>query len=118
MEQSEIKVSGEIVRDWEFVCLNCGRIAFSMASASKALFCRNCETNLVPVWFPINVPRYAVPLRVSAECPYCWEPISVALPEGRVPLGRSVFTCRHCLGKVAVNFRKHPIAVKKARSGK
>ncbi len=118
MERPQVKVLDEIARDWEFVCMGCGRIAFSMASVAKALFCRNCNSELVPVWFPLNVPRYAVPIRISAECPHCWESLVVTLPPGKVPIGKTVFTCRHCLGKLTVNFRKHPIAINKAQEGK
>ncbi|HWJ03107.1 MAG TPA: hypothetical protein VNU93_05465 [Verrucomicrobiae bacterium] len=118
MEQPHVKVADQITKDWEFVCRGCGRIAFSMASASKALFCRNCNSDLVPIWLPLNVPRYAVPAKVSAECPYCFASLVVTLPPGKVPLGKTKFSCRHCLGELTVNFRKTPIAIKKARQGK
>lgn len=115
MENLQTKVMAEVAKDWEFVCMGCGRIAFSMASPAKALFCRNCGSELRPVWLPLNVPRYAVPVKTTATCPHCWESLVVTLPEGKVPFGKTIFTCRHCLGRFTVNFRKHPIAIGKAR---
>ncbi len=117
MEVTQVKANEEMAKDWEFVCMGCGRVVFSMASAAKALYCRHCQTELLPLWFPINVPRYAVPFRLSAECPYCWESLVITLPSGKVPFSKVSFTCRHCLGKVTVNFRKHPITLKRSYKG-
>jgi hypothetical protein len=118
VERLQTKVPDEVARDWEFFCIGCGKIAFSMASASKALYCRHCQADLVPIWFPINVPRYAVPRKFAVQCPHCWETLVVNLPPGKVPFGKTSHTCRHCLGKGTVNFRKRPIALQKAGSKK
>lgn len=115
MERLQVKGTDELAKDWEFVCTGCGRIVFSMASAAKALYCRHCQSELIPVWLPLNVPRYAVPVRVSTQCPHCWESLLITVSPEKIPFRASIFTCRHCLGRVEVNFRKQPISIKKAR---
>ncbi len=117
MDGLQTKIPDEVSRDGEYLCVGCGKTAFSMVNALN-VYCRHCQSDLVPIWFPINVPRYAVPTKFSAECPYCWEPLLITLPPGKVPFGKTPLTCRHCLGQGTVNFRKRPIAIQKARSGK